>query len=554
MGIGPILLHSRDARRGRVVTAANATARAFGIVPQMQLSQASMLCAEAQLVEHDLQADIESLCSLAESSQCFSPIVGIEQLDVQPWAGRSLHQPQSILLDITGISPLFGGDTKFASTVHQWVADQGYWASIAIANSIGTAWALANYTHRSQIALDLAEIERTGNTQFVQPAITIFEPNEAIGTATYPLPIEALRLAQATVTKLHRLGIRKIGQLVELPRAGLASRFNDQLLQRMDQALHNQYEPILTLHASPELAIEECLEHPTPLRTTIDLIVTEQVHRLTRALNEIGHGVVRLVCRIEMELNAIPIESDIENQNGQPPPIARVFQIGLFQPSNEPEHILWLLTGQLDAHYTKGPSHYWARSISVQATLTAPLTWQQSDLFDRHSVLHRESIAKLVDSLSARMGRTAVVAPSVQRDPQPELAYSWRPLTGWRQDGRSQETKRKLARAPKRNFAEQQGMEPKADELWRRPMRLLHPPKRIEMQKVDGNGAPLRLVYQGSPLAVVRATGPERIDTGWWQGATQQREYFRIELSTGTWLWVYRDRREQKWYLHGEFD
>ena len=546
-------MHARDARRGRVVTAANATARTLGIVPQMQLSQASTLCAEAQLIEHDPQADIESLCSLAESAQCFSPIVGIEQLDPQPWAGRSLHQPQSILLDVTGIAALFGGDAKLASSVHRWVADQGYWSSIAIANSIGTAWALANYTHRSQIALDLAEIERTGNPS-ANPVITIFEPHEAIGIATYPLPIEALRLAQSTVTKLHRLGIRKIGQLVELPRVGLASRFDEQLLHRMDQTLYNRYEPILTLHASPELAIAVCLEHPTPLRSTIDSIVTEQIRRLTGVLNDIGHGVVRLVCRIEMELNAIPIESDIENQSGQPAPMARVFQIGLYQPSNDPEHLLWLLTGQLDAHYAKGPSHYWARSISVQATLTAPLTWQQRDLFDRHSTLHRDAIAKLGDSLSARMGRTAVVAPSVQRDPQPELAYSWRPLTGWKQDGRLQETKRKLARAPKRNFAEERGMEPNVDELWRRPMRLLHPPKRVEMQCVSESGTPLRMIYQGSPLSVVLATGPERIDTGWWQGATQQRDYYRVELSTGTWLWVYRDRRDQEWYLHGEFD
>ncbi len=535
------------------MTAANATARAFGVLPQMQLSQASTLCAAAQLIEHDSQADIESLCSLAESAQCFSPIVGLEQLDPLPWAGRSLHQPQSILLDVTGIAPLFGGDAKLASAVQQWVADQGYMASIAIANTIGTAWALANYTHRSQIALGLAEIERTGKSS-VRPAIIIFEPNEAIGFATYPLPIEALRLEQATVTKLHRLGIRKIGQLIELPRVGLASRFNEQLLRRMDQSLHNQYEPILTLHASPELAIEECLEHPTPLRSTIDSIVTEQIHRLTRVLNGIGHGVVRLVCRIEMELNAIPVESEIENQSGQPPPVARVFQIGLYQPSNDPEHLLWLLTGQLDAHYANGPSHYWARSISVQATLTAPLTWQQSDLFDRHITIHRDAIAKLVDSLSARMGRTAIVAPAIQRDPQPELAFSWRPLTGWKKDGQSQETKRKLARAPKRNFAEERGMEPNADELWRRPMRLQHPPKRIEMQRVDEIGRPLRMIYQGSPLSVLRATGPERIDTGWWQGATQQRDYFRIELSTGSWLWVYRDRRDQEWYLHGEFD
>ena len=535
------------------MSAANATARALGVVPQMQLAQADTLCPNAHLIEHDLQADIESLCSLAESSQCFSPIVGIEQIDTQPWAGRSLHQPQSIFLDITGIAPLFGGDIKLAAAVHRWVLEQGYWSSIAIANSVGTAWALSNYSRRSQIATDLAEIERTQNTQSLIPAITITEPNEPIGAATYLLPIEALRLEQSTVTKLHRLGIRKIAQLVELPRAGLASRFNDQLLQRIDQTLHNRCEPILTLHASPELAIEESLEHPTPLRTTIDEIVTEQIHRLTRVLDGIGHGVVRLVCRIEMELNAIPIESDIENQSGQPP-VVRIFQIGLYQPSNEPKHLIWLLQGQLDAHYSTSPSHYWARSISIQATLTAPLTWQQSDLFDRHSTMHRDAIAKLVDSLSARMGRGAVVAPSIQRDPQPELAYSWRPLTGWRKDGKTQETKRKLARAPKRNFSEQQGLEPDADELWRRPIRLLHPPKKIDMQQVNKDGGPLRMVYQGSPLAVVRATGPERIDTGWWQGATQQRDYFRIELSTSTWLWVYRDRREKNWFLHGEFD
>ena len=546
-------MHTRDARRGRVVTAANATARAFGIVPQMQLSQASTLCAEALLIEHDSQGDIESLCSLAEAAQCFSPIVGIEQLDTQPWAGRSFHQPQSVILDVTGIAPLFGGDEKLAASVHQWVKDQGYWASIAIANSIGAAWALANYTHRTQIALDLAEIERLGDTSSVVPAITILEPNAPIGIATYPLPIEALRLDQATVAKLHRLGIRKIGQLVELPRSGLASRFPEQLLLRMDQTLHHQYEPILTLHATPELSIEESLEHPTPLRATIDTIVTEQVHRLTRVLKNIGHGVVRLVCRIEMELNAIPIESDMENQSGQPP-VARVFQIGLYQPSNEPEHLLWLLIGQLDSHYANGPSHYWARSISIQATLTAPLTWQQNDLFDRHTTLHRDSIAKLVDSLSSRMGRGAVVAPTLQRDPQPELAYSWRPLTGWKKDGKVQETKRKLARAPKRNFSEERGIEPSADELWRRPMRLFHPAKPIEIQRLDANGSPVRMIYQGSPLSVAQAIGPERIDTGWWQGATQQREYFRVALSTGTWLWVYRDCRQQKWFLHGEFD
>lgn len=571
VGLGPILLHARDARRGRVVAAANAAARAMGIVPHMQLSQASTLCPNAELIEHDPQADIECLSSLAESAQCFSPIVGIEQLDPLLWAGRSLHQPQSILLDVTGIAPLFDGEARLAAAVHQWIKDQGYTPSIAIADAIGTAWALANYAHRSMFthpdrflrvvevdvptpARDKKAMPTTASVKQEVLAVTILAEDAPAGIAIYPLSIDALRLDQATVAKLHRLGIRKIGQLIELPRSGLASRFDEHLLKRIDQTLHHRIEPIVSLHASPELAIQECLEHPTPLRTTIDAIVQKQIHRLTRVLSDMGHGVLRLVCRIEMELNAIPIEADENDSATKPPPLARIFQIGLYQPSQDPEHLLWLLTGQLDSHYSQGPSYYWARSISVAATLTAPLSWKQNDLFDRHTTTHRDAIAKLVDSLSARLGRAAVVAPTLQRDPQPELAYAWRPLTGLRRDGTKQETKRKLARAPKRDFSEQKSLEPNSNDLWRRPMRLLQPPKRIDVQRVDASGAPTRLVHNGSPLAVSCATAVERIDTGWWQGATQQRDYYRIALSTGVWLWIYRDRRDQQWYLHGEFD
>ncbi|MEQ1829201.1 MAG: hypothetical protein ABL921_24775, partial [Pirellula sp.] len=190
----------------------------------------------------------------------------------------------------------------------------------------------------------------------------------------------------------------------------------------------------------------------------------------------------------------------------------------------------------------------------IQATMTSPIAWKQSDLFDRHQALHREAIAKLIDNLSSRMGRTAVVAPSVHRDPQPELAYSWRALTGWRKDGTVQETKRKLSKAPRRNFAEQRSLEPSIHECWRRPMRLLSSPKSIEVVMNDPLVVPSIVDYQGIRMQVTMATGPERIDSGWWQGATQQRDYYRLELANGSWIWVYLDRRERTWYLHGEFD
>ena len=525
----------------------------------MPLSQATTLSPNAQLIEHDPQADIEAICSMAESAQCFSPIVGIEQLDEHPWAGRSLHQPQSILLDVTGIAPLFGGENQLAHAVIDWVAAQGYLASIAIAGSVGTAWALANYRHRAQIAIELANLESSQDFHSVRKSISVLENDPSAGAITFLLPIEALRLDQPTATKLHRLGIRKIGQLVELPRAGLASRFDDRLIMRIDQTLNLRHEPILSLHASPDLAMEEILEHPTPLRETIDAVLKLQLQRLAQRLDAMGHGVIRLVCRIEMERNSIPVESYDDPSNAQPACVVRVFQIGLYQPSNEPEHLFWLLAGQLDAQYSKGKKNksignLWAKSISIQATLTSPLAWRQSDLFDRHTATHRDAIAKLIDNLSARLGRAAVVAPTIHRDPQPELAYSWRPMTGWRKDGAIQETKRKLARAPKRDFANEQALEPNAAEHWRRPMRLMHPPKKIEVERVDTNGIPTQITYQGNLIAVKNAAGPERIDSGWWQGATQQRDYYRIELTSGSWLWIYRDRRDQNWYLHGEFD
>jgi protein ImuB len=530
----------------------------------MPLSQASTLCADATCIEHDPQLDLEALFGLAEAAHCFSPSVGIEPIDSELWAGRSLHQPQALLLDITGVAPLFGSETELASAVHRWLMAQGYVAAIAIASRVGTAWAMANYAFRSQLADRLLRSEQDGMPFECEPTIAILEDDESALSRLGNYSIEALRLDQATVTKLHRLGIRKISSLTELPRSGMASRLGERILERMDQALFDRSEPIVGLHAAPELLIEESLEHPTPCRETIDAILANQVETLTSRLSSMGHGAIRLVCRITLERNSIPVETQafINEGNAEaniPTQVVHVFQVGLYQPSHEPEHLLWLLRGQLDSQANESSQPHalrdgWVHSLSLQATVTAPIHWQQCELFDRHKVLHRDAIAKLIDHLSARMGRSAIVSPQVHRDPQPELAFGWRPLTGWRNDGKLQETKRKLAKAPKRNFAEERSIIPSSQDCWRRPMRLHTPPRPLQVQQLDPNGAPLEFLIQGVRVQVANATGPERIDSGWWQGKTQQRDYFRLELANGAWIWVYHDRRDRTWFLHGEFD
>ena len=51
--------------------------------------------------------------------------------------------------------------------------------------------------------------------------------------------------------------------------------------------------------------------------------------------------------------------------------------------------------------------------------------------------------------------------------------------------------------------------------------------------------------------------GPERIESGWWDGTDVRRDYFVAESPQGEIMWIYRDHRygvdDGEWFLHGVF-
>ena len=559
--VGPIVLYRRDPRRGNIVATANQMARQSGILPQMPLSQCGSLCPTATIVEHDPQRDIESLVQIAESSQCFSPIVGLESLDPQVWAGRSLHEPQSIYMDVTGISPLFGGEDQLGREVSRWFRQRNLIVTVAMANQIGQAWALANYTFRSKVAQTLLQMELGQCIDSEEHTYVVFhhEGQEQQPHAFRSLPIEALRIDLATTAKLHRLGIRSLSQLSELPRALLPARFGDGLLRRLDQFYGRQEEPFQTICSSPELNVVESFEYATPNREDVLLRLQLQLRQLCTRLETLGHGALRVVCRLSLEKNAIDVSllATDHASNAQPshPMLASVLQVGLYIPSNDPNHLECLLRTQLESQACKIGGTYWAKGLTTQITMSAPMVWQQNSLFEVESLKHRDSIAKLIDTMSVRLGRENVVAPTIFSNPLPELTYAWRPLTGWRKDGQQQEIKRKLGRAPKRDYqSEEQVVGPKKEDVWRRPIRLLSPPIPLQVTESSSAGLPAIVRYPRANSNVVHCTGPERLESGWWQGTTQQRDYYRIELENGVWLWCFLDHRSKGWLLHGIFD
>ena len=117
-----------------------------------------------------------------------------------------------------------------------------------------------------------------------------------------------------------------------------------------------------------------------------------------------------------------------------------------------------------------------------------------------------EDWARLVERLRARLGHEAVCGLAAHPDHRPE--HAWRRVEPGEWDPREC-----LAPGP-------------------RPLWLL------EARKLQESGFTL-------------LAGPERIESGWWDGDDAKRDYFVAQLPNAALAWVYRE--ESDWYLHGLF-
>jgi protein ImuB len=58
--------------------------------------------------------------------------------------------------------------------------------------------------------------------------------------------------------------------------------------------------------------------------------------------------------------------------------------------------------------------------------------------------------------------------------------------------------------------------------------------------------------HHGGPLKLV--AGPERIESGWWDGDELARDYFVAQTPEHGLVWIYRARGAAGgWFLHGLF-
>lgn len=428
----------------------------------------------------------------------FSPIVGTEPTDAA-----------SILLDITGLAHLFGGETALAENIVGDFARQGFSIRLAIADTLGAAWAATHYCR-------------------LPPSGFLTVSHGETASFLAPLPIEALRLPEEIVRLLHELGIIRIGQLEALPREDFSSRFEPLLLQRMDQAQGRLDEPVPACFLPPTFEADWSIEHPTTRRDAIEAILERLIDRMAAMLAHASLGALRLECRLEFEHAATA-----------PKPRASTLSLGLFQPTSGSRHLFELARLQFDRLRIPAP----VACVHVAATLTAPLEPDKQRTFfdcfgedapwDGFAGPSRDmQFAKLVERLSSRLGSTAVSRVRLRPEAQPELSWHYDPMVERRRRRRN----------------------PSHGELPPRPLRLFERPHAIAVAAVSPGGPPLRLELSRGAQKVTQSWGPERIETGWWRGHPIGRDYYRVETAAGSRFWVFRRLRDGKWFLHGIFE
>jgi protein ImuB len=460
--------------------------------------------------------DRAALEKLADWCGWFSPLVGIEEAAA----------PESLLLDITGLDALFGGEAQLAGEILRGLAARGLTAVVAVANTIGAAWAVAHFGQGSGARGRGAGARGQGaggkeslcSSAPLHPSSSSF----ILHPSSFPLgslPVVALRLPEQVAAMLHQLGIDYIGQLEMLPRAELLSRFGPELLRRWDQATGRLGETVPVHLSQPEWEAGCWLEHPTTQRKAVELMLQKLLERLERLLSHHGQGAMQLTCRLDC-----PPERPIE------------LTVGLFRPTASAGHLLPLVAMQLERLSLPAA----VTAIHVRASLTAALQRRQGELFgDASPRQDPRHVAQLIERLSSRLGSRAVVRPRLVPDPQPELAYRYQALVN---DGRG----KPRHAGPRRPSA--------AIEVPPRPLRLLPRPIPVATVSIVPDGPPLKFSHSGGQHQVARTWGPERIETGWWRNRPVGRDYYRVETMTGHRFWLFRRLRDGHWFLHGLFE
>jgi protein ImuB len=539
-----LVLFTTAARGKKIVVFCSSEAMQRGLTLGMPLAEAKALAGPQSPIRfepYDPHADRAALRQLALACQQFGPYAAMEEAEL----------PECLLVDVTGCGPIFGGEMRLAEEAVKMLRERGYVARAAIADTIGASWALAH----SAVNL-LRELTCPPHPRPLSPEagargqIAVIPPG-AHPEALHSLPIETLRLSAATIELLYSLDLRRIGQLLELPRTELPARFGPELVLRLDQALGRLPELLTPEKDAEPIEASWELDYPSSDRRVLEKVLQHLLDQVLAKLQPRGLGVHRLLATLRMMKPPSP-PAPLPRSGGEGSGSEPVYlQVGLLQPSASAGHLFELLRLQSERLQLTAE----VASIRLRVLQAVPLEFRQRHIFaDDACQRQREQFPALVERLSHRLGEQAVLHPRLHPDVQPELAWRYEPWL--RRERQSDKVTRRqgdkvTGRRLTLSLSPCHPVTSSPCHPHSRPPCLKTRPLRVPVMSVVPDGPPVRFEWKNTSHVVARWWGPERIETGWWRGRDVRRDYYLVETTGGARFWLFRAIEERTWFLHG---
>ncbi|TWR25216.1 DNA polymerase Y family protein [Mucilaginibacter pallidiroseus] len=463
--------------RGRImITAANKLAEAEGAAAGMPVADAKAVVPGLQVFDDKEGRDAKLLKGIGEWCIKYTPIIAIEH-------------PDGLVFDITGCAHIWGGERAYLKEVITRIKSKGYDVRAAMADTAGAAFAIARFGRVKAI------IEPGGHLQ-----------------ALMALPTAALRLDDAVLQRLKKLGLHQIKSFVNMPRSVLRRRFGEGLLLRLGQALGYADEVLTPLHVIPPYYERlPCLE-PIRTATGIEIAITRLLEALCTRLQSEGNGMhlARLTCyRVDGKVQQVQIGTNRATYNV--PHLFKLFELKIAGIAPALGIELFVL----------------------EALKVEEVTLQQDALWAATSGLDDAGVIELLDRLAGKVGAESILRYLPNEHYWPErsikkaLSLQENPATDWRTD------------RP-------------------RPTQLLARPEPVEVSAPIPDYPPMLFIYKGKRHAIKKADGPERIEREWWIDEGEHRDYYNVEDENGCRYWLFRSghyagTKGNQWFIHGFF-
>ena len=475
-----------DAAGRRLLAAVNPAAAGSGLAPGMPLADALSFHPALATAAAEPTEDAAALRRLAEWCRRYSPWTAPDGTD-------------GVRVEITGSAHLWGGETALAADLAARLDRRHLASRIAIADTVGAAWAMARFAEGKSL---------------------VILPSGDCRAALSPLPVEALRLDPATAQGLRRVGLKRVGDLAAMPRDALTRRFGEMVARRLDQAQGDLPEPLSPLGEAPtrrvRLSFAEPIADPADLMRATERLVEDLVPRLARE----GIGARRL------DLAFHRIDGRVER-----------IRLGTARPSRDPGHLAALFKERLD---TVDPG-LGIEDVILAVFAVEPLSAEQIGFPGHPTSCETSGIAPLLDRLGNRLGLAALSRLEPRASHIPERASVLVPVG-------SAHSRTPVAQAPDKPP---------------RPIRLFEPQEAVEAFWLLPDDPPFRFTWRRRRHRVTRADGPERIADEWWRpegcGTVDAiRDYYRVEDEEGRRFWLFRSgfhggNQPPRWFVHGVF-